>query len=72
MDVSRSFSEVIAPPVQKKTAKDEIVVEEDAEFFKKYINMVSSVGSTSVNVSSKNDDSESSSTNKASEVTKFF
>lgn len=73
MDVSRSYSEVIPPPAQRKAAKEEIMVEEDAEFFKKYINLASGVSSSaSVSTSVKNEESESNSTNRASEVTKFF
>ena len=50
MDMSRSYQEYIAPPVSKTGKKEEIVVEEDADFFKKYINL--SVNSSTIQTNS--------------------
>lgn len=38
IDVSKSYSEVVAAPISKKSTKEEILVEEDSKFFEKYIN----------------------------------
>lgn len=73
MDISRPYSEVISTPAQRKAVKEELIVEEDADFFKKYINMTSNAPSTtSLSTGARNDESESNSTAKTSEVTKFF
>lgn len=37
VDVSRPYSEVVSYPSGKKNTKEEISVEEDSEYFKKYI-----------------------------------
>ena len=52
MDMSRSYQEYIAPPVSKVTKKEEIVVEEDADFFKKYINISSNTSSVQTTTNS--------------------
>ena len=80
MDMSRSYSEVIAAPASKKTTKEEVVVEEDSEFFKKYINMAASTTtvSSASGSSSWRNDSESGSgpapgpNDRAKEVAEFF
>ena len=46
VDVSKPYSEVIPVPSAKKTVKEEVIIEEDSEFFSKYINVSSSSIST--------------------------
>lgn len=74
MDVSKPYSEMIPVPALKKTMKEEILIEEDSEYFKKYINVSSSSISTlTVNESSIEEGSNSSTTKaKPNEATNFF
>ena len=46
MDVSQPYGEVILCPTQKKIIKEEIIAEEDSEFFKKYLGSGSTTMST--------------------------
>ena len=52
IDVSRPYNEVISVPVLKKTAKEEILIEEDSKFFEKYINLAQNNASTAPSVPS--------------------
>lgn len=74
MDVSKPYSEVIPIPTLKKNMKEEIMMEEDSEFFKKYINVSSSSVSTlTINESSVEEGSNSSTSKaKPNEATNFF
>lgn len=75
LDVSRSYSETIQKPTQKLGKKDEIVVEDDSEYFKKYVNLASSSATTDSNTKTvKNDETAANTgtTGQNSKVAKFF
>lgn len=75
MDASCSYSEVVSAPLNKKVVKEEVIAEDDSEYFKKYINTTSSVTASTIsnNVNSSNaDQSSSTSSVKTTEATDFF
>lgn len=74
MDMSRSYEEVIPVPAGKKVQKEEVVVDEDHEFFKRYINLNSSSVQPSFSTANSaiNEDTSSNSTSRTKEVKDFF
>lgn len=77
LDVSRPYSEVISAPVEKKVLKEEIVVEDDCEFFKKYYggnsitNSAISINDTSA-VSEDNSMKDTMEKERKTEATNYF
>jgi hypothetical protein len=70
MDVSKPYNEVIPVPTLKKQAKEEVLIEEDSNFFEKYINVAQVTSTAPSNPSEKEIEKTE---NKNSEgVTDFF